>query len=128
MTHLLLLAALSTLPQPSALRCASLVPQAVVAAKAHGESAAVLLAVAYTETRCKTWLVGSVGELGAWQVRPAYARSGGDADDGGRMLARWRKRCGKRALACYNAGFCGRKACGTGYQKKVQAAVRILSD
>lgn len=121
----LILAALVSLPSPANLRCAALAPASVLAAEAHAVPSRLVLALAYRETRCKPWVVGGVGEVGAWQVRPEYAHTSGDAHDGARMFARWMKRARRdvvKATRAYNAGQCGlRGKCGNEYARAVLA-------
>lgn len=130
MTPALILAALASLPSPANLRCAALAPSSVVAAETHRVSGTMMLAIAYKESRCNPAAVGSCGEVGAWQTLPRYAKTDGDAHDGARMLARWKRRADgntTRALQAYNAGHKGlASVAGVGYAQAVLRIARWL--
>lgn len=129
-TATLILAALATMPAPVSMRCAALAPSAVVAAEAHRHAPATVLAIAYVESRCNPRAVGSLREQGAWQVLPAYAQTHGDADDGARMLKRWKRRSRGALLSAvraYNAGSKGLSGvAGNGYAARVLAVAGRL--
>ncbi len=130
--------AIAHYPPASAVRACRLAPHAVEAGEAHGIDPALLLSIGWVETRWKPWLVGSVGEHGALQVRPEYAGLTGDelaqpgvgVWAGAGALSRWRKRAGGRvsvALAAYNCGNRGLTgACGGEYARRVLAALGRL--
>ena len=131
MTALLLcLAMASTHPLPVALRGCTLAPAAVKAGECYGVDPALLLAIAWVESRWKPGLVSSAGACSYWQTLPRYSNATCaalndpwvSADAAAYIFTRWLRRGGtvRKALQGYVCGGRGLSgACGVGYAARV---------
>ena len=114
-------------------------------ARAHAEAAlragtlyridpALLIALAWEESRGRSDLVSPRGACGATQVLPRYVAGVscsdlGDLDTaylvGALVLTRWRESCQVDALACYNGGNAPGRA-SLAYARRVRARARWI--
>lgn len=88
--------------------------KAIIIAEAlrQGFDPNIALAVAKTESSFRPAVVGKVGELGLYQIRPEFSNltrtelldPAKNAREGIRQLKYWKTRCGDRYLACFNGG------------------------
>lgn len=88
--------------------------KAIIIAEAlrQGFDPNIALAVAKTESSFRPAVVGKVGEIGLFQIRPEFSQVARtklfdpttNAREGIRMLKYWQLRCGEHYLACFNGG------------------------
>lgn len=97
----------------------AIIPLIIAAATAQGIDPTVAVAVAWNESRLNPSAIGSVGEVGLFQIRPEYSKVPRlhlfnprmNVEEGVRKLAEAKRRCKHQRnnswLTCYNAGVTG---------------------